>query len=77
MVVGPHKTNLNVYFWRDWMKEDVTVMSQRIRVTIPLLDFHEILHIVGQHKTNLNVYFWHDCLKDDVTVTSQKFNLLR
>ena len=34
MVVGPHKANLNVYFWHDWMKDDVTVTSQRIQVTM-------------------------------------------
>ena len=34
VIVGPHKTNLNVYFWRHWIKDDITVMSQRIRVTM-------------------------------------------
>ena len=29
MIVGPHKTNLNVYFWHDGMINDFTLMSQK------------------------------------------------
>ena len=32
IVVGPHKTNLTVYFCQNWMKDDVTVTLQGIRV---------------------------------------------
>ena len=34
MAVDPHKTNFNVHFWGDCMKDDVTVTSQRIRGTM-------------------------------------------
>ena len=55
-------TNLTVYFWHNWMKDNVTGTSQRIRVTmlgfqlrnlqIPLLDFQEILYgSWSTHKT--------------------------
>ena len=76
MVVGPHETNLNVYFRHDWMKYDVTVTSQRIWVTMlgcQLRNLSELNNsrflcwismkfcmVVDLHKTNLNVDFWHD-----------------
>ena len=32
MVVAPHKTNVNFYFWHDWMKDYVTVTSQKFEL---------------------------------------------
>ena len=31
MVVGPRKTNLNVHFWLNWVKDDVTHHSEVIK----------------------------------------------
>ena len=80
MVVVPYKTNLNFYFWHNWMKNGFT----KIRVTTlgwQLPNSHELNSsrflcwisvkfclVVGTHK--INVYFWHDWMKDDVTVMS-------
>ena len=48
-VVGPHKTNLNAYIWHDWLKDDVTVMSQKIQFTrlgCQLLKMPDLCHNV-------------------------------
>ena len=75
VVNGPHKTNLNVYFWHDWMKDEVTVTSQRIRVIMLGCQVGNLFKpnnsrflywismkfcmVVDPHKPNLNVYFSH------------------
>ena len=33
MVVGPHERILCFHFSQDWMKDDITVTSQQVRVT--------------------------------------------
>ena len=87
VVVAPQKANLNFYFWQDWLKNDVTMTSEKIQVTtlgcqlrnLPELNNSRFLiwismkfcTVVSLHKTNLNLCFWQDWMKDDVTVTSQ------